>query len=83
MSDSQTPEFETDNGFLELIQPRDEKYIEELEEVRPVVSPVSTVTDNHTELRVYDVGGRYIPVKELDKLPAGAYIVNGKKVVVK
>ena len=57
--------------------------IEELEEVRPVVSPVSTVTDNHTELRVYDVGGRYIPVKELDKLPAGAYIVNGKKVVVK
>lgn len=32
MSDSQTPEFETDNGFLELIQPRDEKYIEELEE---------------------------------------------------
>ena len=57
--------------------------IEELEEVRPVVSPVSTVTDNHTELRVYDVSGRYIPVKELDKLPAGAYIVNGKKVVVK
>lgn len=32
MSDSQTPEFETNNGFLELIQPRDEKYIEELEE---------------------------------------------------
>lgn len=32
MNDSQTPEFETDNGFLELIQPRDEKYIEELEE---------------------------------------------------
>ena len=32
MSDSQTPEFETDNGFLELIQTRDEKYIEELEE---------------------------------------------------
>ena len=32
MSDSQTPEFETDNGFLELIQPRDEKYMEELEE---------------------------------------------------
>ena len=32
MSDSQTPEFETDNGFLDLIQPRDEKYIEELEE---------------------------------------------------
>lgn len=32
MSDSQTPEFETDNGFLELIQPRAEKYIEELEE---------------------------------------------------
>ena len=57
--------------------------IEELEEVRPVVSPVSTVTDNHTELRVYDVSGRYIPVKELGKLPAGAYIVNGKKVVVK
>ena len=57
--------------------------IEELEEVRPVVSPVSTVTDNHTELRVYDISGRYIPVKELDKLPAGAYIVNGKKVVVK
>lgn len=57
--------------------------IEELEEVRPVVSPVSTVTDNRTELRVYDVSGRYIPVKELDKLPAGAYIVNGKKVVVK
>ena len=57
--------------------------IEELEEVRPVVSPVSTVTDNHTELRVYDISGRYIPVKELGKLPAGAYIVNGKKVVVK
>ena len=32
MGDSQTPEFETDNGFLELIQPRDEKYMEELEE---------------------------------------------------
>ena len=57
--------------------------IEELEEVRPVVSPVSPVTDNHAELRVYDVSGRYIPVKELGKLPAGAYVVNGKKVVVK
>lgn len=32
MSDSQTPQFETDAEFLQLIQPRDEKYVEELEE---------------------------------------------------
>lgn len=33
MSDSQTPEFETDNGFLmNSSSLRDEKYIEELEE---------------------------------------------------
>ena len=57
--------------------------IEKLKEVPTIVSSVSTVTDNNTKLRVYDVSGRYIPVKELSKLPAGAYIVNGKKVVVK
>lgn len=32
MSDSQTPQFETDAEFLQLIQPRVEKYIEDLEE---------------------------------------------------
>ncbi|MBU5679604.1 hypothetical protein [Blautia sp. MSJ-9] len=32
MSDSQIPDFETDNEFLQLIQPRDEKYMEDLEE---------------------------------------------------
>ena len=57
--------------------------IEKLKEVSTIVSSVSTVTDNNTKLRVYDVSGRYIPVKDLSKLPAGAYIVNGKKVVVK
>ena len=57
--------------------------IEKLKEVPTIVSSVSTVTDNNTKLRVYDVSGRYIPVKDLSKLPAGAYIVNGKKVVVK
>lgn len=57
--------------------------IEKLKEVPTIISSVSTVTDNHTKLRVYDVSGRYIPVKELSKLPAGAYIVNGKKIVVK
>lgn len=57
--------------------------IEKLKEVSTIVSSVSAVTDNNTKLRVYDVSGRYIPVKDLSKLPAGAYIVNGKKVVVK
>ena len=57
--------------------------IEKLKEVSTIVSSVSTVTDNNSKLRVYDVSGRYIPVKDLSKLPAGAYIVNGKKVVVK
>lgn len=32
MSDHQIPDFETDAEFLQLIQPRDEKYVEELEE---------------------------------------------------
>ena len=48
--------------------------IEKLKEVSTIVSSVSTVTDNNTKLRVYDVSGRYIPVKDLSKLPAGAYI---------
>ena len=32
MSDHQIPDFETDAEFLQLIQPRVEKYIEDLEE---------------------------------------------------
>ena len=57
--------------------------IDELEKAPYVISSASTVISNNTEPRVYDISGRYIPIKDLNKLPTGIYIVNGKKVVVK
>ena len=37
MSDHQIPDFETDAEFLQLIQPRVEKYIEDLEKEIEIV----------------------------------------------
>ena len=57
--------------------------IDSVEEFSPIVTSASAVKGGSKELKVYDLNGRYIPVKDLNELPAGIYIVNGRKTVLK
>ena len=54
--------------------------------VATAIEGVTELTGNDRELRVYNINGQLVmrgSRKDLERLPAGIYIVNGKKVTVK
>ena len=50
--------------------------------VKPAAG-IDEVTNDKDELTIYDLTGRKILVEYLEELPAGIYIINGKKTVIK
>lgn len=57
----------------------------EMEEHRGETTHISSVRDdkNHMQSGIYSIDGRKIDATNIKQLPAGVYIVNGKKVIVK
>lgn len=50
----------------------------------PTITGIGAVsTDNHAPLAIFTLDGRKLQDKSVEELPAGAYIVNGNKVIVK
>lgn len=50
----------------------------------PTITGIGAVsTDNHTPSAIFTLDGRKLQDKSVEELPAGAYIVNGNKVIVK
>lgn len=50
----------------------------------PTTTGIGAVsTDNHTPSAIFTLDGRKLQAKSVEELPAGAYIVNGNKVIVK
>ena len=47
------------------------------------IGHVTTYKDVYIHMNVYSIDGRKLDVKDTHNLPAGIYIVNGKKVIVK
>lgn len=57
----------------------------EMEEHRGETTHIPSVRDdkNHMQSGIYNIDGRKIDATNIKQLPAGVYIVNGKKVIVK
>ena len=57
----------------------------EMEEHRGETTHISSVSDdkNHMQSGIYGIDGRKIDATNIKQLPAGVYIVNGRKVIVK
>ena len=57
----------------------------EMEEHRGETTQISSVSDdkNHMQSGIYSLDGRKIDATNIKQLPAGVYIVNGRKVIVK
>lgn len=57
----------------------------EMEEHRGEITHISSVSDdkNHMQNGIYGIDGRKIDATNIKQLPAGVYIVNGRKVIVK
>lgn len=50
----------------------------------PTITGIGAVsTDNHAPSAIFTLDGRKLQAKSVEELPAGAYIVNGNKVIVK
>ncbi len=50
----------------------------------PTITGIGAVSaDNHAPLAIFTLDGRKLQDKSVEELPAGAYIVNGNKVIVK
>ncbi len=50
----------------------------------PTIAGIGAVsTDNHAPSAIFTLDGRKLQAKSVEELPAGAYIVNGNKVIVK
>ena len=59
--------------------------IAEMEEYRGETTHISSVSNdkNHMQSGIYSLDGRKIDATNIKQLPAGVYIVNGRKVIVK
>ena len=57
----------------------------EMEEHRGETTHISSVSDdkNHMQSDIYGIDGRKMDATNIKQLPAGVYIVNGRKVIVK
>ena len=49
----------------------------------PLPTFITSAHDESEKLKIYNLVGRMINVESLDELPAGVYIVNNKKVLVR
>lgn len=49
----------------------------------PTITGIDAVADNHAPSAIFTLDGRKLQAKSVEELPAGAYIVNGNKVIVK
>ena len=56
------------------------KYILE-EGTTTAIDDIETDNTLNTSNAIYDINGKRLPATRLDELPAGIYIVNGKKIV--
>ena len=56
------------------------KYILE-EGTTTAIDDIETDNTLNTSNAIYDINGKRLPATSLDELPAGIYIVNGKKIV--
>ena len=50
--------------------------------VANITNDVLQLTNDNSQLTIYDLGGRKIEIGDLRELEKGVYIVNGRKVVV-
>ena len=64
---------------------KDSFSLAEMEENHGEITHISSVRDdkNHMQSGIYSIDGRKIDATNIKQLPAGVYIVNGKKVIVK